>query len=92
MQSEKLVSYLLFINHKEVFTYVGIIIMPAFLIYPVSIIFSYNHLFLIIQVNKQFAIDLINSIPPKQVKERIVSCDGGEGALGHPKVYINLVS
>ncbi|KAF8766757.1 NADH dehydrogenase [ubiquinone] iron-sulfur protein 6, mitochondrial-like [Argiope bruennichi] len=41
-------------------------------------------------VNPHFAIDLINSIPPKVVKERVVSCDGGGGALGHPKVYINL--
>ncbi|KFM59692.1 NADH dehydrogenase [ubiquinone] iron-sulfur protein 6, mitochondrial, partial [Stegodyphus mimosarum] len=42
------------------------------------------------QVNPHFAIDLINSIPPKPVKERVVWCDGGGGALGHPKVYINL--
>ncbi|GFQ97129.1 NADH dehydrogenase iron-sulfur protein 6, mitochondrial [Trichonephila clavata] len=41
-------------------------------------------------VNPHFAIDLINSIPPKVVKERVVSCNGGGGALGHPKVYINL--
>lgn len=25
------------------------------------------------------------------VEDRVVSCDGGGGALGHPKVYINLV-
>lgn len=43
------------------------------------------------QVNPRFAIDLINSVPPKPVKERVVWCDGGGGALGHPKVYINLV-
>ncbi|KAG8183867.1 hypothetical protein JTE90_005331 [Oedothorax gibbosus] len=42
------------------------------------------------QVNPHFAIDLINSVPPKMVKERVTSCDGGGGALGHPKVYINL--
>ncbi|GIY94097.1 NADH dehydrogenase iron-sulfur protein 6, mitochondrial [Caerostris extrusa] len=42
------------------------------------------------QVNPHFAINLINSIPPKVVKDRVVSCDGGGGALGHPKVYINL--
>lgn len=42
------------------------------------------------QVNPQFAIDLINSVPPKPVKDRVVWCDGGGGALGHPKVYINL--
>jgi len=42
------------------------------------------------QINPHFAIDLINSVPPKPVKDRVVSCDGGGGALGHPKVYINL--
>ncbi|CAL1289731.1 unnamed protein product [Larinioides sclopetarius] len=41
-------------------------------------------------VNPHFAIDLVNSIPPKVVTERVISCDGGGGALGHPKVYINL--
>ncbi|VDL59891.1 unnamed protein product [Hymenolepis diminuta] len=41
-------------------------------------------------VNKSFAFELIESVPPKKVTERIVSCDGGGGALGHPKVYINL--
>lgn len=44
------------------------------------------------KVNPHFAIDLINAIPPKPVKDRVVWCDGGGGALGHPKVYINLVS
>nr|CAG4652380.1 EOG090X0NBY [Triops cancriformis] len=42
------------------------------------------------QVNPMRAIDLIAKVPPKVVKERIVACDGGGGALGHPKVYINL--
>uniref|UniRef100_A0A4Y7NN76 NADH dehydrogenase [ubiquinone] iron-sulfur protein 6, mitochondrial n=1 Tax=Scapholeberis mucronata TaxID=202097 RepID=A0A4Y7NN76_9CRUS len=42
------------------------------------------------QVNTRFAIDLIAQVPPKEVKSRIVSCDGGGGPLGHPKVYINL--
>nr|CDS23041.1 NADH dehydrogenase iron sulfur protein 6 [Echinococcus granulosus] len=42
-------------------------------------------------VNKQFAVELIENVPPKRVTERIVACDGGHGALGHPKVYINLV-
>ncbi|EUB61563.1 putative NADH dehydrogenase [ubiquinone] iron-sulfur protein 6, mitochondrial [Echinococcus granulosus] len=41
-------------------------------------------------VNKQFAVELIENVPPKRVTERIVACDGGHGALGHPKVYINL--
>lgn len=42
------------------------------------------------QVNQQFAIDLIAKVPPKVCAERVVSCDGGGGALGHPKVFINL--
>ncbi|VDK39335.1 unnamed protein product [Taenia asiatica] len=37
-----------------------------------------------------FAVDLIKNVPPKQVTESIVACDGGHGALGHPRVYINL--
>lgn len=44
-----------------------------------------------LQVNKNFAIDLIAEQPVSQVESRVVSCDGGGGALGHPKVYINLV-
>lgn len=30
--------------------------------------------------------------PPEvvEVEERTVSCDGGGGPLGHPKVYLNL--
>jgi len=42
-------------------------------------------------VNKNFAIDLIAEQPVSEVESRIISCDGGGGALGHPKVYINLV-
>ncbi|OXA64479.1 NADH dehydrogenase [ubiquinone] iron-sulfur protein 6, mitochondrial [Folsomia candida] len=41
-------------------------------------------------VNKKFAIDLINSVPPAKREDRVVCCDGGGGPLGHPKVYINL--
>ncbi|KAI8872458.1 hypothetical protein GQ42DRAFT_104039, partial [Ramicandelaber brevisporus] len=36
------------------------------------------------------AIDLIAKTPVTFVEERVVACDGGGGALGHPKVYINL--
>ncbi|OXB66342.1 hypothetical protein ASZ78_003733 [Callipepla squamata] len=43
------------------------------------------------EVNKNFAIDLIAQQPVSEVESRIISCDGGGGALGHPKVYINLV-
>ncbi len=44
-----------------------------------------------VQVNKQFAIELIENVPPKKVTERVIACNGGHGALGHPRVYINLV-
>ncbi|XP_061444506.1 NADH dehydrogenase [ubiquinone] iron-sulfur protein 6, mitochondrial isoform X1 [Rhineura floridana] len=42
------------------------------------------------EVNENFAIDLIAEQPVSEVETRVVSCDGGGGALGHPKVYINL--
>ncbi|KAL1124233.1 hypothetical protein AAG570_002003 [Ranatra chinensis] len=42
------------------------------------------------EVNPNFAIDLIASVPPKMCKERVVWCDGGGGPTGHPKVFINL--
>ncbi|KYN44572.1 NADH dehydrogenase [ubiquinone] iron-sulfur protein 6, mitochondrial [Trachymyrmex septentrionalis] len=42
------------------------------------------------EVNKNWAIKLIDEVPPSPEKDRIVACDGGGGPLGHPKVYINL--
>ncbi|XP_015268808.1 PREDICTED: NADH dehydrogenase [ubiquinone] iron-sulfur protein 6, mitochondrial [Gekko japonicus] len=42
------------------------------------------------EVNENFAIDLIAEQPVTEVEDRVVSCDGGGGALGHPRVYINL--
>lgn len=48
-------------------------------------------LIFLLQVNKNFAIDLIAEQPVSEVESRVISCDGGGGALGHPKVYINLV-
>uniref|UniRef100_UPI00398E7115 NADH dehydrogenase [ubiquinone] iron-sulfur protein 6, mitochondrial isoform X2 n=1 Tax=Pristiophorus japonicus TaxID=55135 RepID=UPI00398E7115 len=42
------------------------------------------------QVNESFAIHLVAEEPVTEVTDRVVSCDGGGGALGHPKVYINL--
>ncbi|CAI6303803.1 unnamed protein product [Periconia digitata] len=36
------------------------------------------------------AIDLIHRQPVRWTKERVVSCDGGGGPLGHPKVFINV--
>lgn len=47
--------------------------------------------FAIVQVNQNFAINLVAEEPVSDVETRVVSCDGGGGALGHPKVYINLV-
>jgi uncharacterized Zn-finger protein len=34
----------------------------------------------------------MTSSPPETVtvKEKIISCDGGEGPLGHPNVYLNM--
>ncbi|KAI8909761.1 zinc-finger domain-containing protein [Gorgonomyces haynaldii] len=42
------------------------------------------------QPNPPSAQELIAQVPVKKVHSRIISCDGGGGALGHPKVYINL--
>ncbi|XP_011881418.1 PREDICTED: NADH dehydrogenase [ubiquinone] iron-sulfur protein 6, mitochondrial [Vollenhovia emeryi] len=42
------------------------------------------------EVNENWAIKLIDQVPPSLEKDRIVACDGGGGPLGHPKVYINL--
>ncbi|QDS68731.1 hypothetical protein FKW77_004436 [Venturia effusa] len=36
------------------------------------------------------AIDLIHKQPVRWRKERVVSCDGGGGPLGHPRIFINL--
>ncbi|XP_057566044.1 NADH dehydrogenase [ubiquinone] iron-sulfur protein 6, mitochondrial [Hippopotamus amphibius kiboko] len=42
------------------------------------------------EVNENFAIDLIAEQPVSPVESRVISCDGGGGALGHPRVFINL--
>ncbi|XP_062866091.1 NADH dehydrogenase [ubiquinone] iron-sulfur protein 6, mitochondrial [Trichomycterus rosablanca] len=42
------------------------------------------------EVNENFAINLVAEEPVTDVGVRVISCDGGGGALGHPKVYINL--
>ncbi|KAK2887156.1 hypothetical protein Q8A67_015384 [Cirrhinus molitorella] len=42
------------------------------------------------EVNENFAINLVAEEPVTHAESRVVSCDGGGGALGHPKVYINL--
>ena len=35
--------------------------------------------------------DLIKEVPPIVVDTNVVACDGGGGALGHPRIYLNLV-
>ncbi|KAB0797964.1 hypothetical protein PPYR_08957 [Photinus pyralis] len=42
------------------------------------------------QVNPNFAVKLIDEVPPTPSHERVVWCNGGGGPMGHPKVYINL--
>jgi len=37
------------------------------------------------EVNPRWAIDLVDEVPVKVVHSRVVSCDGGGGALGHPR-------
>ncbi|XP_053958378.1 NADH dehydrogenase [ubiquinone] iron-sulfur protein 6, mitochondrial [Anastrepha ludens] len=41
-------------------------------------------------VNENWAIKLIDEVPPIEVTERVVYCDGGDANLGHPKIYINV--
>ncbi|XP_034099169.1 NADH dehydrogenase [ubiquinone] iron-sulfur protein 6, mitochondrial [Drosophila albomicans] len=41
-------------------------------------------------VNENWGIKLIDEVAPTVTTERVVACDGGNGPLGHPKVYINL--
>ncbi|KAM0793629.1 hypothetical protein ACM66B_001061 [Microbotryomycetes sp. NB124-2] len=36
------------------------------------------------------AIEMIHEEPVRLVPSRIAACDGGGGALGHPRVFINL--
>lgn len=42
------------------------------------------------QVNPNVAQKLIAEVPPVETQERVVFCDGGHPALGHPRVYIKL--
>lgn len=43
-----------------------------------------------LQPQPQAAIELIAQQPIRMETRRVVSCNGGGGALGHPKVFINL--
>ncbi|KNZ57392.1 hypothetical protein VP01_2170g3 [Puccinia sorghi] len=42
------------------------------------------------QPNPLPAIELIKKVPIRFVHSRVAVCDGGGGALGHPKIFINL--
>ncbi|XP_039252413.1 NADH dehydrogenase [ubiquinone] iron-sulfur protein 6, mitochondrial-like [Styela clava] len=46
-------------------------------------------------VNRNWAVEMVNDVPPIEVESRIAYCEGKDGpdgpaALGHPRVYINL--
>lgn len=43
-----------------------------------------------LQPQPQAAISLIHQQPVRWTKERKVSCDGGGGPLGHPRIFINV--
>ncbi|KAL8991169.1 MAG: hypothetical protein Q9177_000344 [Variospora cf. flavescens] len=43
-----------------------------------------------IQPQPQAAIELIHKQPVRWTKQRVVSCDGGGGVLGHPRIFINV--
>lgn len=42
------------------------------------------------QPQPEAAINLIHKQPVRWIKTRTVSCDGGGGPLGHPKIWINV--
>lgn len=49
-----------------------------------------EHKLTTIQPSPEAAIELIHKQPVRWVHERQVSCDGGGGPLGHPRVFINV--
>jgi uncharacterized Zn-finger protein len=42
-----------------------------------------------VQPQPYAAIELIHKEPVRWTHERIVACDGGGGAAGHPRIFIN---
>ncbi|KAI4128929.1 MAG: hypothetical protein LQ338_002481 [Usnochroma carphineum] len=42
------------------------------------------------QPQPQAAIELIHKQPVRWTEQRVVSCDGGGGVLGHPRIFINV--
>ena len=43
-----------------------------------------------VQPQPYAAIDLIHKQPVRWTDKRVVSCDGGGGVLGHPRIFINV--
>lgn len=42
-----------------------------------------------LQPAPQAAIELIHQQPVRWTHDKVVSCDGGGGPLGHPRIFIN---
>jgi NADH dehydrogenase (ubiquinone) Fe-S protein 6 len=51
---------------------------------------AFEHVILETQPFPKPAIDLVHQEPVFKTDKRVIYCDGGHGALGHPRVYINL--
>lgn len=51
---------------------------------------AFEHVILEAQPFPKPAIDLVHQEPVFKTDKRVIYCDGGHDALGHPKVYINL--
>ena len=47
-------------------------------------------IWVMLQPRPYAAIDLIHKQPVRWTKTRSVSCDGGGGPLGHPRIFINV--
>ena len=50
----------------------------------------YVYVMFAIQPRPLAAIDLIHKQPVRWTSNRTVTCDGGGGPLGHPRIYINV--
>ena len=51
--------------------------------------FELTYISQILQPQPYAAIELIHKQPVRWTKERRVSCDGGGGPIGHPRIFIN---
>ena len=52
--------------------------------------FRGHKLMMDVQPQPYSAIDLIHKQPVRWTDKRVVSCDGGGGVLGHPRIFINV--